>query len=71
MSNVNPAIIGLVRGAGVAAIIAVLTYLGNAGNLTGILNPATASLVASLVLMVEHMIEGKSGNAWFGLATSR
>lgn len=67
----NPAVLGLIRGLGFAVLVAVLTFLGSATNLTGVLNPATASLVAALALALEHAIEARTGNALFGAVRTR
>lgn len=61
----SPALLGSLRALGVAVLIAVLTYIGNAANL-GFLNPETATLVAMAALAIEHAIEAKTGNALFG-----
>ena len=66
----NPLLLGALRGAGVAAIIAVLSYFGSADHL-GFLNPTTASLVAMVVLAIEHSIEASTGKALFGAAKTR
>lgn len=64
-------VLGVIRGAGFVAIVAVLTYLGDASHLQGILNPETASFVGVAALAIEHWLEGKTGNALFGAVRSR
>jgi hypothetical protein len=65
------AILGVIRGAAFVAIVAILTYLGDASHLQGILNPETASFVAVAALAVEHWVEGKGKGALFGAVRSR
>jgi hypothetical protein len=67
----SPALLGFLRGTGFALLVALLSYIGDATNLSGVLNPATASVIAALALAVEHAIEAKTGNALFGAATVR
>lgn len=62
----SPLLIGLSLRNGFAVRGAVLVYLGDATNLTGILNPSTATIIAALALGIEHNIEAKTGNALFG-----
>ena len=68
--NVSPAVLGLLRGVGFVALIAVLNFLGDATNLSGVFNTQTDSLIAIVALGIEHMIEGQTGNALFGAVTS-
>ena len=66
----NPLLLGALRGLGVAVLIAILSWLGNAANLP-FLNPETATLVAAVALAIEHQIEAKTGKALFGAARLR
>jgi hypothetical protein len=66
----NPPLLGALRGLGVAVLIAILSWLGNAANLP-FLNPETATLVAAVALAIEHQIEAKTGKALFGAARLR
>jgi hypothetical protein len=59
-------ILGFLRGLGVIVLAAVLTYIGDATNLQGILTPRSSALIAMIALSIEHSIEGKTGNALFG-----
>lgn len=67
----NPALLGLIRGVCLAAVTAILVYLGDATHLTGILNPVTASILAASALALEHYIEEKKGTALFGAVKTR
>ncbi len=67
----SPALLGFLRGVLFAVVVAILTYLGDATNLSNLLNPTTASVVAALALAIEHSIEAKTGNALFGTVTVR
>ena len=69
--NISPGLLGVVRGVLFVALIAVLNYLGDATNLSGVFNTQTDSLIAIVALGIEHMIEGKTGNALFGAVTSK
>lgn len=64
--TLSPAIIGFLRGLGMVALLAVLTYLGNAANLTGIVTPVLATLIASAALAFENSLTAKTGNALLG-----
>lgn len=64
--NINPAQLGFLRGLGVVLLTGILTYLGDATHLQGVLNPATASFISMLALSFEHYLEGKRGMALFG-----
>ncbi len=66
MFNISPAVLGLLRGVGFVVLTSVLTYLGNATNLTSVLSPQVASIIAIIALALEHKVEGKTGNALFG-----
>lgn len=61
----NQAFLGFLRGAGTAALAAVLIYAGDAGHLA-FLGPKVSVLVAGIVLMLEHAIAENTGNALFG-----
>lgn len=58
-------LLGLLRGLGFALITAALSYLGHAENLT-YLSPTVATVVAMVVLAIEHSIESSTGKALFG-----
>lgn len=65
--NINPTILGFIRGLGAAVIFAALTYLGNADHLT-FLSPEVAGVVAGIVIALEHAL---AGSALFGAAKAR
>lgn len=67
----NQTTLGLVRGLGVAVLMAVLTYLGDAAHLNGILSGSLAAIVSGVALMIEHSIEASSGSALFGAVKVR
>lgn len=64
--NISAGWLGVIRGVGMVAIMAILPWLGNATHLSMVLNPSTSSLIAVLALGVEHAIEGGGGGALFG-----
>ncbi len=67
----SPAAIGFLRAVGVAALVAILAYLGDAAHLNGLVSDSVATIVAGLALALEHVIENKTGSALFGAVTSR
>lgn len=67
----NPSTLGLIRGLGIAVLMAVLTYVGDASHLSGVLSTSIAAIVSAVALMVEHSIEGSTGKALFGTVRTR
>lgn len=68
--DISPAWLGFIRGIGVVVIMAVLTYLANATNLTPVLGNSLAAIIASLALALENGMEGRTGKAGFGALRS-
>lgn len=62
----SPAILGFVRGLGTIILMSVLTYVGDASHLNGLVSAAGASIIAGLALALEHAIQNGTGNALFG-----
>ena len=59
--------IGFFKGIGVVLLAALLSYLGDASNLTGIINnPFVITLVVGLASSLESYIKDKKGTAFFG-----
>ncbi len=71
MLNLNPSVLGLIRGVGSVVVFAVVSYLANAANLHGIVNDGLATLIAGVALMLEHQMEANGGGALFGAAIPR
>ncbi len=69
--NLNPAVLGLVRGIVFAVLLAILTVLGNAANLHGIVPEAFEGLIASGALALEHWLESRGQGALFGAVNRR
>ncbi len=67
----SPALLGFIRGLGTIILMAVLTYLGDASHLNGIVSALGATLISGIALSIEHSIEGVTGNALFGAVRSR
>lgn len=63
-------LVGLLRGAGTAALFAVVAYFANSSNLT-FFSASTAGIVSAIALMIEHIIEQQTGKALFGAVRSR
>lgn len=62
----SSAFLGLLRGVGFSAIIAALSYLGDATHLTILGSPFVETAIATLALAFEHGLEAKTGKALFG-----
>ena len=62
-----PKLIGFLQALGLAIILALLSFLANATNLQGLVNPEMATLVAAVALAIENSINAKSGKSLFGL----
>lgn len=58
--------LGFLRAIGLAVLYAVLVFVGNEANLTGILNPNTAMAVSAFALWLDHMLTQKTGSSVFG-----
>lgn len=69
--SITPAQLGFLRAIGVAFVLFLLTYLGDASHLNGILSAGTATVVAGLALALEHYIEDNTGKALFGTTSIR
>lgn len=69
--NITPAQLGFIRALGVAIVLFVLSYIGDASHLNGLVSDSVATLIAGLALGVEHYIQAKTGSALFGSATVR
>ena len=68
MTTITPAQAGFLKGLVIIAVAAVVAYLSNAANLTGIVPPAIATIVAALASSYESYLKAQSGNttALFG-----
>ena len=65
MNTISPALLGFLHTVLMVAVFAVLTFLGQATNLTGVLNPATAALVALVANFLAHAMSPQ-GTGLFG-----
>ena len=63
----NPKLIGFLQAIGLALILTILSFLANAANLQGLVNPEMATLVAAVALAIENTINAKNGKSLFGL----
>jgi hypothetical protein len=64
--NISPAVLGFLRTLLTVAIISVLSYLGDAAHLNGVVSASVATLIAALAMGAEHAIEANTGKALFG-----
>lgn len=62
MITLSPAVAGLFKGLAIVIIFAVVQFLSNDANLTGVLSPVIASLVAAIASAVESQMKASSGN---------
>lgn len=63
--------LGFLRTLLVVVIISVLSFLGNAANLNGLVSAGMATVIAGLAMSLEHYIESKTGSALFGAFRTR
>ena len=61
--TVSPAIAGFVKGLALAAIGAIVLYLANAANLTGVVSPTLAVLIAAIFSAIESSMKASSGGS--------
>ena len=69
--TMSPKVVGALQGIGLAVLLAVLAWLANATNLSGLVNPEAGTLVAMVALAIENSIESKTGNSLMGIVKSR
>lgn len=62
----NPAVLGVIRGLGVAVLAAIVHFIAVAANLEGVVSPQVAAIIAAIALGIEHNIESKGGGSLFG-----
>lgn len=67
--TLTPAQLGLLRGIAFSVVMAIITFLGDASHLNGVVSPVIAAIIASLALSLEHYLEGNGGGAMFGAVT--
>lgn len=67
----NPATLGFLRAIGTVVLMSVLTYLGDASHLNGILSATLATVISAFALAIEHSIAATTGTALFGAVTVR
>lgn len=68
MNTQSSAWVRFIKGAGSVLIAGLVSYLADQANLTGILNPTLATIVAGLFLVIEGAIKDAGRGALFGLA---
>lgn len=63
--------LGFVRGLGTLILMGILSYVGDASHLNGVVSVSGASIISALALSLEHYFESKSvsGKALFGSTT--
>lgn len=68
MIKLSPAVAGFAKGLGIAVLLAVVSYFGDAAHLGGVVSPTLAVLIASIASAVESSLKASSGgtSALFG-----
>lgn len=69
--TLTPAQLGLIRGLGVAIIMALLTYFGDATHLNGIVGPSIGAVISMMALSLEHYLASGTGTALFGAVNTQ
>lgn len=62
----SQALLGFLRGVGVVAVVAILSYASNTSHIAFLGNPWLETIIASIALATEHKISEKTGSALFG-----
>lgn len=62
----NGTILAVLQLLGLTVIEAVLAFLANASNLSGLVNPQMGALVAAVALAIENSLYNKTGKSLFG-----
>ena len=68
--NISPAFAGFLKGIVLAIVFAITSFLENQANLSGVVNPSIALVVAALASGLESHLKAQSGGttALFGAA---
>ena len=66
----SPALLGAIRGAGSAVVVALIAYFADPGHLT-FLSVGAGAEVSAVLLAIEHAIANRTGNALFGAVKMR
>jgi len=68
--NMSPAVAGFIKGLLGVMVLVIVSYLADAANLTGLLNPTIATIVAGAFSALESSLKAQSGGttALFGFA---
>ena len=66
----SQASIGALRGLGLVVLLAALSWLANAANLSGLVNPTVGSLITVIALTLEHTFS-PAGTVFGGLVGIR
>lgn len=59
--TITPGVAGFVKGLLTVILAVVVSYLADAANLQGLLNPALATVVAGVFAAIESSLKAKSG----------
>lgn len=63
MITVSPGMAGFVKGLLGVVVLVVVSYLANAANLTGILNPTLSIIIAGLFSGIESSLKAKANGS--------
>ena len=65
--NIPPSVEGFLRGIGTVILFAVLSYLANSANLTGIVNVSVAGIISGIALAIEGSMKSQGSGGLFGM----
>lgn len=69
--TLTPSQISFIKGIGIVVVVSILTYLGDAAHLNGIVSPVIATLIAALASSYEAHLREQTGAALFGAVRAR
>ena len=64
-------LVAILRTLLVVVVVAIAGFFSNAANLSPFFGTSTATAVAAVVLVLEHLYESSTGSAIFGLVKTR
>lgn len=63
----NPTLLKILQGLGLALILTVLSYFADSTNLQSLVNAPMAGLISGICILIEGTIKKKYGRALFGV----
>ena len=62
----SPSIEGFIRGIGTVILFAVLSYVANSANLTGVVGVSLAGIISGIALAIEGSMKASGAGGLFG-----